>query len=123
MSASHGTPSAESRNAAQPQVSAPPREELQTPRRPAPVVSPVVHSNFNPSGAPKDKAFMRAFLRSTRPATDNLMSVFISHGVIDGVCLSVLAELSDAEQKEFLRDDLGLNAMQALSIRLALRDM
>ncbi|EKM48203.1 uncharacterized protein PHACADRAFT_266503, partial [Phanerochaete carnosa HHB-10118-sp] len=102
-------------NAAQP---AAPRRNRQIPQMPAPVVSPMVHS-----GAPNGEAFVRAFLLSTHPAMDHLTFVFIHHGVIDGVCLEVLAKRSEKEQKNFLQTDLGLNAMQALVIRRALSEM
>lgn len=71
----------------------------------------------------KGEAAVRVFLQSIHPAMDGLTPIFIHHGVTDGTYLRVLAELPEDKQTKFLQCDLGLNAMQATIIRLALCDM
>ena len=53
---------------------------------------------------------------------DGLTIVFVQGGIVDGAHLDALVAMPDAEQREFLRDDLSLNALQARLVRLALQE-
>ena len=70
--------------------------------------------------ADNGEAVIRAFLGSLQPPMEQLTAVFVQSGIIDKRHLDGLVSMPDAEQMDFLRSDLKLNAFQARHIRLAL---
>lgn len=65
-------------------------------------------------------AAVQQFLQTTRPAMDSLLTVFIQGGITDEDHLDAFARLPEAEQAQFLRKDLGLNALHVRIVRLAI---
>ncbi|GJE90331.1 hypothetical protein PsYK624_064610 [Phanerochaete sordida] len=63
---------------------------------------------------------VQTFLQSICPAMGELTIVFVQGGIVDEAHLDQLGGLQKAEQLQFLRNDLGLNAFQARVVRLAL---
>ena len=74
---------------------------------------------YKPANNPSTSA-VQTFLRSIRPAMGELTVAFVQGGVVDEAHLNQLACLDEAEQLHFLRNDLGLNPLQARLVRLAL---
>lgn len=66
-------------------------------------------------------AAVRAFLESVVPGMGELTPILVHGGLICKKCLDCLESLPAAEQLEFLRSDLRLNAFQARAISVKLR--
>lgn len=66
-------------------------------------------------------AVVRTFLESVVPGMGELTPILVHGGIICEKCLDCLESLPAAEQLEFLRSDLRLNAFQARAISIKLR--
>ena len=60
------------------------------------------------------------FLKLLHPRMDHLLSSFVDAGVYDLDCLLGLADLPVEDQRDFLRDDLRLDALKVRIICVAL---
>ena len=82
----------------------------------------VRHVRCKKSGERVGVAAVQEFLQSIRPAMDGLLPVFVQGGITDEDHLDAFARLPEAQQAQFLRKDLGLNALHVRNVRLAILD-
>ena len=67
--------------------------------------------------------FVERFLREIGPGLEELAWRFIEGGLVDQNALLALHDLPEDEQLKMLKDDLGMNALQACQTRVAVKKM
>ncbi|KAJ3528482.1 hypothetical protein NM688_g7994 [Phlebia brevispora] len=73
------------------------------------------------SSMPDQHKCILEFLLSLKPPMDELVPRFLGCGISDEGCLDALGEMPAEELRDFLREDLGLNAFQVRIMSIALR--